>query len=297
MNNPISGNDLKAWRQWAKQEAIKIEIAPDEVDWLLQALTRLDRLALRLGSFPSQIALPYSLAQLTALWQRRLSDRVPVQYLVGETPWRKFSLKVTPAVLIPRPETEYIIDLAIAAIKASKTSDLAQGHWADLGTGSGAIAIGLAASLPEATIHAVDSSPEALAVAQENTVCCGFDERIHFYLGSWWNPLTVLKGRLSGMISNPPYIPSTLILDLQPEVALHEPHNALDGGVDGLDEIRTLVNTSPDYLCSGGIWLIEMMTGQGDAIAKLLHDQGQYENIQIINDLTGRDRFVLAYRR
>jgi Methylase of polypeptide chain release factors len=108
----------------------------------------------------------------------------------------------------------------------------------DLGTGSGAIAIGLASALTNATIHAVDCSSEALAVARQNADNLGFAKRVNFYQGSWWEPLAFLKGRVSGMVSNPPYIPSSTVLTLQPEVLKHEPHLALDGGLDGLDCIR-----------------------------------------------------------
>jgi release factor glutamine methyltransferase len=99
------------------------------------------------------------------------------------------------------------------------------------------------------------------------------------------------------MVSNPPYIPTALVAGLQPEVALHEPHLALDGGEDGLVAIRELVNTAPDFLVAGGFWLVEMMAGQGIAVVELLEQQGQYRDIQIINDWAGFDRFVLAWRR
>lgn len=188
------------------------------------------------------------MADLANLWDRRLGDRVPVQYLTGKTPWRNLLLQVSPAVLIPRPETEILIDLAIAA--SQNLPDLQQGNWADLGTGSGAIAIGLATTLPMAHIHAVDFSSQALAIAQQNARTLHVDDRIQFYLGSWFAPLSLLQGRLSGMISNPPYIPSQLISNLQPEVSLHEPHLALDGGPDGLNAIRQLVAIAPGYLVS-----------------------------------------------
>jgi release factor glutamine methyltransferase len=216
--------------------------------------------------------------------------------LAGVTPWRHFSLSVSPAVLIPRPETEYLIDLAVKAVKNSPTPQLTEGHWADLGTGSGAIALGLAEAFKAATIHAVDCSADALAVAQLNAQQLGFAQRIQFYQGSWWEPLSALKGQISGMVANPPYIPSSWIPQLQPEVANHEPHLALDGGSDGLDCIRQLIKTSPDYLRSGGVWLIEMMAGQADTVTQLLHQQGSYCHIQIISDLAGIDRFALAYR-
>lgn len=280
----------------AQQQALAAAVPVAEVDWLLQSLTDLDRLALRLESFKQrpEIPLQVSLAQLTALWQRRVQERVPVQYLTGYGPWRQFSLKVSPAVLIPRPETECLIDLIQAAIHLYP--ELAQGHWADLGTGSGAIAIGLADSLPQATIHAVDTSAAALDIAQQNVQQLHLNERIQFYQGFWFEPLAQLKGALSGMVANPPYIPKSIIPTLQPEVVQHEPHLALDGGEDGLQAIRHLVAAAPTYLKSGGIWLVEMMAGQAEAVAQLLQNAGQYRDITIHPDLAGIDRFALAYR-
>ena len=251
-------------------------------------------MALRLESFKTwhQIPLQLSLTELEQLWQRRLHDHLPVQYIAGTTAWRKFQLTVSPAVLIPRPETEILIDLAIAATN----NQIQAGHWADLGTGSGAIALGLAEVFINATIHAVDISPAALAVAQTNAENLGFGKRIQFYQGSWWQPLESLKGQFSGMISNPPYIPSDTVLSLQPEVVKHEPHLALDGGADGLDYIRHLINVSPGYLRPGGVWLIEMMAGQAETVRELLENNGNYGNISIHADLAGIERFAVAFK-
>ncbi|MDJ0599177.1 MAG: peptide chain release factor N(5)-glutamine methyltransferase [Crocosphaera sp.] len=295
---PISGQQLDQWYDWAKREAIAADISPSEVDWLLQAMTPLDSLSLRLGLFKerSQIPLNSPLSDLTQLWQRRVKQRVPLQYLVGTTPWRRFSLKVSPDVLIPRPETELIIDFAVNAAKKSPNPDLGLGHWVDLGTGSGAIALGLADSFPQGTIHAVDTSTKALTIAQENAINEGFSSQIHFYQGSWWTPLEHLKGQVSAMVSNPPYIPTSLLSQLQPEVKEHEPMLALDGGNDGLDAINYLIDTSPDYLISGGIFLVEMMAGQGKKVKQLLEDSGYYQAIEILPDLAGIGRFALAYR-
>jgi release factor glutamine methyltransferase len=293
----ISGQELAEWRDRAREKAIASKIDPIEVDWLLQEVAGVDRISLRLGSFKERAqSLKQPLSVLNKLWQKRLQERVPVQYLAGVSHWRHFSLKVAPGVLIPRPETELIIDIVLGAIAASEI-DLTQGDWIDLGTGSGAIALGLAEALPKATIHAVDVSSQALAIARENAIALGLEPRIKFALGSWWSPLEHLKGKASGMVSNPPYIPSFAIANLQPEVAKHEPHLALDGGSDGLACIRYLVETASDYLISGGIWLVEMMAGQGDRVVQLLEAKGCYEKIQLVRDLAGLDRFVLAYRR
>ena len=290
----ISGEELYRWYHEAKQEAIANSIQLDEVDWLLQTVTNLDSLSLRLGSFQkrSPIESDRPLADLIQLWQQRLQKRLPVQYLVETVFWRRFRLRVNPAVLIPRPETELIIDIA----RENNLITECQQHWVDLGTGSGAIALGLAEIFPHATIHAVDVSSDALKIAKENALNLKLEQNIRFYRGSWWNPLNFLEDKVTGMVSNPPYIPTKEIDNLEPEVA-HEPRLALDGGDDGLDDVRCLVKDAPQYLVSGGIWLVELMIGQADKVAKLLEQQGEYFNIKIYEDLNGIERFVLAYRR
>ncbi|MEC4818296.1 MAG: peptide chain release factor N(5)-glutamine methyltransferase [Scytonema sp. PMC 1069.18] len=296
----ITGLQLWQWRNAAIQAAIATDVPPGEVDWLLQEVAGLDRLSLLLESYKSKplLQLELPLEELDSLWQSRLQERLPVQYIAGVTPWRNFKLAVSKAVLIPRPETECLIDLAVAALKESEVKPpLSQGHWADLGTGSGAIALGLADVFSTATVHAVDYSPQALAIAIENARSAGYRERIRFYQGSWWEPLEFLKGQFSGMVSNPPYIPRSIIPTLQPEVQDHEPHLALDGGADGLDFIRHLLEVSPTYLRPGGVWLIEMMAGQADTVREMLQNHGSYCNIQIHSDLAGIERFALAYRK
>lgn len=292
----VSGLELWQWRSIAKQQAIAAHVPPTEVDWLLQEVVGLDRLSLRLESFKNKAELPLklSLTELTHLWQQRLEAHLPVQYIVGSTTWRQFSLMVSPAVLIPRPETEEIIDWAIATVQAHPI--LGKGAWVDLGTGSGAIALALADAFPQAAIYAVDVSEQALAIAQHNAQRLGLGDRIEFHQGKWFEPIASLQHQLSGMVSNPPYIPRNLIPTLQPEVVQHEPHLALDGGEDGLDCIRHLVNVAPDYLKSGGVWLIEMMAGQAESVSRLLEEQGNYQAIEIHTDLSGIERFASAFR-
>ncbi|GAB1539621.1 peptide chain release factor N(5)-glutamine methyltransferase [Scytonema sp. NUACC21] len=291
----VTGLQLWQWRNAAMIAANASHVPAAEVDWLLQEIAGLDRLSLLLESFKDkpQIQLELPLEDLDKLWQKRLKERLPVQYIAKVTPWRKFKLAVSKAVLIPRPETEYLIDLAVMAAASLLPSQ--QAHWADLGTGSGAIALGLADAFTTATIHAVDSSYDALEVAMANARSMGFEDRIRFYQGSWWSPLESLKGQFSGMVSNPPYIPTSIIPTLQREVVDHEPHLALDGGADGLDCIRHLVEVSPTYLQPGGVWLIEMMAGQADTVRDMLQTHGSYCNIQIHADLAGIHRFALAY--
>ncbi len=294
----VSGKELYLWREDAISAARSAQISPAEVDWLLEVVADVDKLSLRLGSFQkkSQISLSLPLSVLSQLWQRRIQDSLPVQYIAGVTCWRNFQLKVSTDVLIPRSETELLIDLVTKAVGESSNEEISSGYWVDLGTGSGAIAFGLAEVLTNAEIYAVDCSEGALAIARENAARLGFSSRIAFSQGSWWSPLGHLKGKVSGMVSNPPYIPTSLFSQLQPEVVKHEPHLALDGGIDGLEHIRYLIETAPDYLMSGGIWLIEMMTGQAEQVEAMLQKQGSYRNIKIFADLAGIDRFALAYR-
>lgn len=290
----VTGVEIWQWRNQALKDALAADISPIEVDWLLQELTELDRLTLKLESFKSwqEIKIKLPLSELDKLWQRRFHEHLPIQYIAGLTPWRNFKLAVSNAVLIPRPETEMLIDLAVSA---AESKGLQSGHWADLGTGSGAIALGLAELLTNATIHAVDVSAEALGVAKTNRENLGFGERVKFYQGDWWKPLEDWKGQFSGMVSNPPYIPSATVLTLQPEVVKHEPHLALDGGVDGLDCIRHLIAVAPDYLRPGGAWLIEMMAGQAETVRELLEKNGNYYDVSIHADLAGIERFAVAY--
>jgi release factor glutamine methyltransferase len=292
----INGLQLWQWRSKAIADALASNVEVGEVDWLLRSITQLDGLALRLGLYKDQAKIEIKLhpEELDALWQRRCFLRLPVQYIASEAPWRQFQLQVSTAVLIPRPETEYLIDLAIAATK--NCPSYRSGNWADLGTGSGAIAIGLASCFDGATIHAVDASTEALKIASLNAQNLGYLERIKFYQGDWWEPLAHLKGKFNGMVSNPPYIPTKDVLELQPEVTNHEPHLALDGGTDGLDCIRQLIEISPEYLHSGGVWLIEMMAGQANTVYKLLHSHECYCNIEIHADFAGIERFAVAYK-
>ncbi|MDE5101506.1 MAG: peptide chain release factor N(5)-glutamine methyltransferase [Trichodesmium sp. St19_bin2] len=291
----VSGNELWEWYCQTKAYALRAGISVAEVDLFLQEFASLNRLTLRLESFKDwpNVSMELSLVELDSLWRRRLEDRVPLQYLTGVTYWRNFSLRVGSGVLIPRPETELLIDLVLVA--TNSVSELGHGNWVDMGTGSGAIACGLADILTDASIYGIDCSPVALAIARQNAVRLGYGDRINFYEGSWWQPLEHLRGQVSGIVANPPYIPSDMVSTLEPEVRKHEPHLALDGGVDGLDCIRFLVETAPLYLVSGGVWLVEMMAGQSEEVAKILYDHGSYCQVEIFGDLEGVDRFAMAY--
>jgi len=295
----VTGKELWAWRHEMRQRTEDVGIDPRELDWFLGWVSDLDSLTLKLGILRQlqEVSLKLSLQELAHLWRQRLCDRVPVQYLTGQTTWRNFTLRVTPSVLIPRPETELIIDRVVEAVESSPHRDaLQQGTWVDMGTGSGAIALGLAEAFAAADIVAVDQSSDALAVARQNARAYDMENRITFYQGSWFEPLAA-DCSLTAMVSNPPYIPTDILNSLQPEVLYHEPAAALDGGKDGLEYIRTLADQAPHYLIRGGLWIVETMAGQGKAVQNLLAQTGHYQDIQIHLDLAGLDRFVMAFKR
>jgi release factor glutamine methyltransferase len=290
----ISGEDLFNWYLKSIEKANKNNINLLEIEIILTELTELDSLSLKLKSYQhtKQIESKVSLEELNKIWQLRITKRCPIQYLLGECYWRDFRFKVTPDVLIPRPETELIIDLALSL--AHKYPHLSEGNFLDLGTGSGAIAIGLASIFPQGQIYAVDKSEGALTIAQENALKYNFEKRINFCHGSWFEPLQEQKNSFSMIVSNPPYIPSQVVLQLQPEVLNHEPRIALDGGEDGLSDIRYLIQLAPDYLSEQGWILLEIMAGQGKEVEQLFKANGNYSNIEIHYDLANLDRFVVA---
>jgi release factor glutamine methyltransferase len=295
VNSSTTGKSLWDWRKWALELAIEHHIDRHEIDWLLQRVASLEPLTLRLESIGENelVNLTMPLDRLSTLWLSRVNDRTPVQYLLGTTTWRDFDLVVSPAVLIPRPETELIVDIAIERTSLTRK----HGIWFDLGTGSGAIAIALAKAIPTAFIYAIDCSLEALEIAKANAIRLG-ERRIMFEQGNWMSgeSLVHLDNSVAVIISNPPYIPSKDLLELQPEVVNHEPHLALDGGLDGLNSIRETIEAGAKKLEEGGMLLMEMMVGQGESIVDLLVKKGCYRDIDVIKDLAGIDRFVVAWR-
>lgn len=288
----VHGDVLHKWILQARFDAQKSGVPLYEVDWFLQGVSNLSQSDLSLGLYRDRPLVPlrHSMDWLTQQWRRRLRDRVPVQYLVGETPWRDLMLTVTSDVLIPRPETELIIDIVRAERQQQNLGPMV---WADLGTGSGAIAISIAKAFPTAQVLAVDISAAALDVARQNAQRNQVTN-IKFYQSRWFDSLDEWQGQLSGVITNPPYIPSEGVLKLEPEVMNHEPHQALDGGNDGLNDIRLIAQQSVKFLQAGGLWLTEHMQGQGAAISDLLATQKVYRDIQIHQDLAGIERFVSA---
>ncbi|ABD00898.1 methyltransferase, HemK family [Synechococcus sp. JA-3-3Ab] len=282
---------MLAWRAQALQAAQAAGIPPQEVELLLRERLGWGSLERLLGRPPTLQGDP--LAEVEELWRRRLTERIPLQYLLGRVEWAGLSLRVTPAVLIPRPETELLVEQASLWLQSNL---LPPGSpFADLGTGSGAIAIALAQGHPQLQLLAVDVSPEALAVAAANVADYHLQERVKLLQGSWFAPLDPWRGRLRGLVSNPPYIPTGELAYLMPEVRLHEPRQALDGGEDGLVHLRLLIQKAPDYLAPNSFWAVEVMQGQAPWVAEQLQARGGYQQIQVHRDLAGIERVVSAH--
>lgn len=227
---------------------------------------------------------PAQLAGFRQLVARRAAGE-PVAYLVGRRGFWTLDLVVTPDTLIPRPETELLVEQALERLPAS-----AESRVVDLGTGSGAIALAIAAERPRARVVATDRSEAALAVARGNAASHGLDERVAFRHGDWFGALAGERFHL--VASNPPYI-----AEEDPHLALgdlrHEPPSALASGRDGLDAIRTIAAGAPSHLLPGGWLLLEHGFDQGPGVRALLVAAG-FVDVSTVRDLEDRDRVTLG---
>lgn len=224
-----------------------------------------------------------AVTRFDALVARR-SEGEPVAYLVGRRGFRKLDLAVTPDTLIPRPETELLVELALARIPAGNDARIA-----DLGTGSGAIALAIAVERPRAHVVATDRSDAALAVAHANARANAI-ANVEFRSGDWFAPLA--GERFDIIASNPPYI-----ADDDPHLSQgdlrFEPRAALSSGRDGLDAIRSIVRDAPAHLRDGGWLLLEHGHDQGEAVRALLLHAG-FAEVETVQDLEARDRVALG---
>jgi release factor glutamine methyltransferase len=214
----------------------------------------------------------------------RRADGEPIAYLTGEREFWSMRLRVAPGVLIPRPETELLVELLLESLPADRPARVV-----DLGTGSGAIALALARARPGWDILATDRSGEALAMARDNAERLGI-ERVDWRLGAWFAPLASL--RFDAVVSNPPYVASEDPHLSQGDVRF-EPNGALDGGPDGLDELRRIIDGSPAHLKRGGWLVLEHGCDQGPAVRSLLLAAG-LGAIRTHRDLAGLERATIA---
>ncbi len=229
-----------------------------------------------------------SLNELECIWRQHIQGQIPLQYLLGRCPWSDFELEVTKAVLIPRQETEILLELAL-----KKACEFKSGLWADLGTGSGALAVGLARSLPDWNGHAVDVSKSSLIVAEKNLHRLAPHTKVEVHLGDWLEPLKPWWGFFDLVVSNPPYIPSSVMKQLDPIIRNNEPHLALNGGDDGMDSCRMVVKGAFNALKRKGFLIFEHHYDQSEKALKLLLENG-FEEVAFHNDLDGVRRFAIG---
>jgi release factor glutamine methyltransferase len=258
-----------------------------DAELLLLHVLHFDRATLL--AYPNRVLTPQQDVLYQAAILRRLNNE-PIQYITGHQEFFGLQLKVTPATLIPRPETEHLVEAVLERVPHDRSIDIL-----DVGTGTGAIALALAAHLPQARITAIDLSAEALEVARENAAAHGLTSRVLFLLSDLLSGIPQ-KNQISTfdvIVSNPPYIPENERAELHPQVRDYEPAQALFGGTLGLDIYRRLIPQAYAALKPGGLLALEIGHGQKDALATFL---ATWENLSFIEDLQQIPRVVLAGR-
>ncbi|PIP19956.1 MAG: peptide chain release factor N(5)-glutamine methyltransferase [Candidatus Omnitrophica bacterium CG08_land_8_20_14_0_20_41_16] len=278
----------------------------NEAELLFTQALGCDRAALyfnKRGSLNSRQA-----AFVSTALKRRIKGE-PIQYILGKTEFMGLEFKVNKDVLIPRPETEILVETAIKIVR--KFVALAKGGqttalWPassqvrklrilDIGTGSGCIAISLAKFLPEASITATDISDKALETAKENAKFNNVEDKIVFLRSDLFESLAICDMRYAICVCNPPYIAAGEIDNLQPEIK-YEPRIALDGGKDGLGFYRRIIKEAPDYLRDNGILIMEIGFGQAQAIGDIFRESGNFKILEIVKDYNNIDRVITAKR-
>jgi len=223
----------------------------------------------------------------------RRQKREPLQYITGTQEFWGLDFIVTPDVLIPRPETELIVESALRTDSGSASPLIV-----DLCTGSGCIAVSLAKELPASRVLATDRSENALDVARKNARKHQVSDRIRFFHGDLFEPLDELdiRGRVDIMVSNPPYVPDGLLCILQPEVRDYEPELALVAGPEGTEIHQRIIKAAPDYLKHHGSLIMEMGIGQAEKVGQMVRASGAFHAPDILKDLAGIERVIVAKR-
>jgi len=272
--------------------------ARQDAEWLLATQLGVERFSLYLE--PERTLPPDAVERLHALLERRAGHE-PLQHLLGFEDFRGLRLRVTPDVLIPRPETEGLVEWALELLDAM-SADWGRAAaisgpplMADIGAGSGAIACALAAARPAVQVFAVEASPAALAVAAKNVYALGLVGRVRLMRGDLVTPLAAQAGRLAMIVANLPYLASSVFPTLPREVRDFEPRAALDGGPDGLGLLRRLVTAAPAVLRPGGRLVLEIGEEQAGALASLMAAEG-FTGIASRVDLRGIERYIAGAR-
>lgn len=230
------------------------------------------------------------LEPIRALLRRRAQGE-PVAYLVGEREFHGRTFHITPAVLIPRPDTETLVDAALRWARARNVATPLR--IADAGTGSGCIAVTMAAELPDAQVVASDVSADALAVAGDNAQRLGVGERVILVQGAWAEPLHQ-HAPFDMLLSNPPYVTEPELHELAVDVRNYEPRQALTAGEDGMEAYRALLRDAPSLLAPGGYVALEVDPRRAEQVATLVAQAWPHATVRRVPDLTDRDRVVEA---
>ena len=261
-----------------------------DAELLLAKVLGMDRMGLYIN-FDRPLA-PAELDRYRELVKTR-ARRVPVKYLLGECEFMSLTFEVGPGVLIPRPETEHLVERAFDLLRAGTDRDQVV---LDIGTGSGCIAISLAKEMAEVRVLASDISREALAIAKRNAIRHGIADRVTFVASSLLDAHR--PGLRAGLVvSNPPYIAESDWQTLAPEITGNEPRGALLSGPDGLAHIRRLFATAPAHLRPGAHFLCEIGDGQAEAVRQIAEQTGAYKDVEFVRDLGGIDRVADAVVR
>jgi release factor glutamine methyltransferase len=275
---------VKAWTLARKRlEAAGIETPVIDARIMLLAATGLPRVTLI--SEPHTPMLPEAEALFESYVSRRVG-REPAAHIVGTKGFWTLDLKSDRRGLVPRPETEVIVDLVLKAHSVDTPKSVL-----DLGIGSGTILLALLAERKTWTGIGVDVSPDALELAAENAEVHQLSDRMTLRQGDWHHGILE---KFDIVVSNPPYIPSSVIETLQDEVRLHDPRLALDGGKDGLDPYTILFEALPNLLQSGGMFAFEFGIEQGPSILSMAKADMRFENVRLIKDLSNIDRVIVG---
>ncbi len=272
--------------KWAAPyfESRKIDSPRATAEILLAHLLKIERVELYM-----QFDRPLSKEELACFkgYVRRRVGGEPTAYIVGTRGFWDMEFRVDPNVLIPRPDTECLVEQALSLLPHGNDKRILE-----LGVGSGAVILTLAAERPGHTFFGSDFSMGALSRARDNAVLNEMENRVNFLCGRWFDPFLDTCEKFHMIVSNPPYIPTADIAALQPEVRDHEPLTALDGGGDGLDCLSHLIRRAPGFLVPGGNLLLEMGFDQRDAVRRIITETGCYDDVVFHDDHGGNNRVV-----
>lgn len=264
-------------------------------EWLLCAATGLSRIELYVN-----FDRPLSAEELSRMHDGvlRRGKGEPLQYVTGEMPFRHIVLKCEEGVLIPRPETEVLVEAALEGVDRALSGGAEEARVLEIGTGTGCIACSVASERVQSYVVATDLSSKAVDLARRNADALGLSRRVQVLQSDLAEGVDErLQGSFSVLVSNPPYIPTDVMAELPREVVGFEPRLALDGGKDGLDVFRRILDAAPKLLAPGGLLCCELFEDNVETAARLCREQGGWASVEVRQDLTHRPRILLAVRQ